>query len=431
MRRLTLLTGAALSVVLLAGCTPGGSAANDAGTGEVSKDLGSDKITIKVISTPESGALAKAAIPGFEELHPNVTVEYSETNYEDYNTNLNLDLDSDNPPDVVLLNSVGNTIKNKLVLNLDPYVDLYGWDDVYPDTQLAQWRVGEDGTTLGDGSLYAAPAGFSIVGLYYNKELASQIGLTELPTDLESLEKALASAKAAGVLPIQLGNAAGIVNFPVQLIGQSIDGPAEYAKWVFGHKGATFDTPGNNTGLETVEHWAKAGYISPEANGIDLQTSVDNFVKGEGLFFVDGNWDAGKIDEGMADRVGFIPFPTETVTGIGTSVAFGIASNSKHQDAAAAFLDYLNTPEAGVFQFDSGFVPVNDELVEPTGVRVDILDAFAKVRDADGLVGFAANATSTINDTFTVTTQELIAGRTTVADSISRIQADWEKAHGN
>lgn len=431
MRKLTAAAVAVTGLALLAGCAPGGAAAGDGSTDAVSKDLGDEPITIKVVSTPESGALAKAAIPGFEELHPNVSVEYAETSFDDYNTNLNLDLDSDTPPDVVLLNSVGNTIKNGLVRDLDDYAELYGWDEVYPDTQLAQWRVGEDGTTLGEGSLYAAPAGFSVVGVYYNKDLAEKVGLDEMPSDLESFESALTAAKDAGVLPIQLGNAGGHANFPVQLIGQSIDGPAAYAKWVFGHEGATFDTPGNTTGLETLEQWARSGFISPDANGTDLQTAVSKFVSGEGLFFVDGNWDAGAIDEGLGDKVGFIPFPTENVTGIGTSVAYAIASKSKNQDAAAAFLDYLNTPEAGVFQYDSGFIPVNDELVDPSGVRVEILDAFGKISDADGLTGFAAGATSTMNDTFTVVTQELIADRTTVADAIARVQADWETAHGN
>lgn len=421
-------------MALLAGCAPGstqpasdpsGSAASAAGP---SKDLGSDPITIKIISTPESGTLAKDAIPGFEALHPNVTVEYTDTGFTDYNANVNLELAADNAPDIALLNQVGNTVKNGLVRSLDDYSTLYGWNKTYADTQLAQWRVGADGVTRGDGSLYAAPAGYSIVGLFYNKEHLQGLGLSA-PTTPEEFDAALAKAKQAGLLPIQMGNLQAHSSFPVQLMAQSTDGAAEYAKWVFGQKGATFDTPGNRAALTALSDWAKAGYLPKGVNGTDLQGAVDAFVKGNGIFLVDGNWDAAKLDA-MGDKVGFVPWPGKTVTGIGTSVAYAIATKSKHPDAAAAFLNYLASPEAGVIQFKSGFIPVNASQVQATGVRAEIVKAYDQVTKANGYVGYVVGATGTMNDTFGAVSQELIAGKNTVDDCIAAIQKDWTKVYG-
>ena len=184
-KTLAVVLGATLCAVALTACSPGGSGTGTNTGGPVSKDLGSDPITIKLISTPESGGLAKDAIPGFEKLHPNVTVKYTDTGFSDYNTNLNLELSGDDAPDIALLNGIGNTVKDKLVMNLDDYATLYGWDKVYSDTQLASWRVADDGIHAGQGHLYAAAAGASIVGIFYNKSQLSQLGLQPPRTEME------------------------------------------------------------------------------------------------------------------------------------------------------------------------------------------------------------------------------------------------------
>ena len=51
----------------------------------------------------------------------------------------------------------------------------------------------------GSGSLYAKPSGFTMTGLYYNKELASQIGMTTPPASVDDLTTLLGKAKAGGL----------------------------------------------------------------------------------------------------------------------------------------------------------------------------------------------------------------------------------------
>lgn len=419
--------------VLLAGCAPGGAPASGGPAEEASTDLGNEEIALSLVSTPESGESTKATIAAFEEQYPNVTVDYEQTNYEDYNKSVNLALSSDQSPDIVLLNSVANTVKNDLVLDLDPYAELYGWDSIYPSNQLDQWRVAEDGTTLGPGgALYAAPAGFSIVGLYYNKAVAERLGIAAAPTTLDEFEADLALAKAAGVVPLQLGNAQGHSSFVIQLIGQSTDGAAQAAEWVFGVEGADFDTAGNELATAKLDEWNTAGYLPADANGVDLQGAVDQFIAGDSLFFVDGNWDAAKIGDGLGADAGFAAFPGENVTAIGTSVAYAISSKSKHPNAAAAFLDFLNSPEASEQQFAQGFMPVDPSAAkpEPGTVKEGIVEAWSRVVDANGLVGFNNNATATMNDTLTAASQELLAKKISAEEFITQVQTDWTQTHG-
>lgn len=427
------LAAAAVLGLSLTACAPGAATDGDAAAVDASTELITDDVTLTLMSTPESGASTEATIAAFEKKHPNITIEYSQTNYDDYNQSVNLNLSGDQSPDIVLLNAVANTVKNDLVLPLDDYADLYGWGDFYPANQLNQWRVADDGTTLGDGgALYAAPAGFSLVGTYYNRALAAELGI-DAPTTREEFADALTTAKDAGVLPIQLGNAEGHAAFIVQLLGQGAGGADDANAWAFGHEGETFDTDANRAAVETLVDWQKAGYLgdATTVNGTDLQGAVDNFIAGKGLFLVDGIWDAGKIDDGLAADAGFLPFPGENVTAIGTSVAYAISSQSEHPNEAAAFLDFLRSPEASEQQFAQGFMP-NDPTVavaEDGTLQGDIVAAWSQVAEADGLVAFNNNATATMNDTLKAGTQKLIAGQSTLDDFLTSVQDDWAAAH--
>lgn len=427
-----LAAGALLGLALTA-CAPGPATNGSAAAVDASTTLTDDDITLTLMSTPESGAATEATIAAFEKEHPNITIEYSQTNYDDYNQSVNLNLAGDKSPDIVLLNAVANTVKNKLVLPLDDYADLYGWNDFFPTNQLNQWRVADDGSTLGEGGdLYAAPAGFSLVGTYYNKALAAQLGITA-PTTLGDFESALAAAQGSGILPVQLGNAEGHAAFVVQLLGQGEGGADDANAWAFGHKGETFDTDANRTAVDTLVSWQKAGYLGDPTtvNGTDLQGAVDNFIAGKGLFLVDGIWDAGKIAEGLGADAGFLPFPGKNVTGIGTSVAYAISTKSAHPNEAAAFLDFLRSPEASAQQFAQGFMPDDPTVAvaDEGTLQGDIVAAWARVAEANGLVAFNNNATATMNDTLKAGTQKLIAGQTSVDDFLTSVQDDWAAAH--
>ncbi|THA66217.1 extracellular solute-binding protein [Streptomyces sp. A0642] len=428
------VAGAVLVALCGTACAPGASteSAGAEPSGPVRKGVTGDKVTLKLVSTPESGAAVKSVIKAFEAKYPQVTIDYEDNNVDDYNKALNLSLASDQAPDIALLNSVGTTVKDGLVLDLSRYAKAYDWGRTYPSTQLNQWRVAGDGTTLGTGGLYAAPAGFSLVGVYYNKAKAAEAGITTPPATLEEFEAALAKAKKAGELPLQLGNQQGHASFPIQLIGQSSDGAEKAARWTFGQKGATFDTPGNRTAADKLAAWNKKGYLPGSANGTDLQTAVDKFTKGQGVYFVDGNWDAEKIGDRLGKDAGFIAFPSPKATAIGTSVAYAISSKSKNADTAAFFLDFLHSPEASAAEFKAGFMPADLTAAKPQEgtVMKDVVAAWGRVNDDNGLVGFNNNATATMNDKFTATTQELLAGRTDTDGFVKAIQDEWAATHG-
>ena len=132
----------------------------------------------------------------FTKQFPNVTWDIKQDQFTNLMTATPRLLSGDNPPDLIRLPSMVTLVKDGLLKNLDSYVTAFGWDK-FPAAQLAQNRVAADGTR-GSGSLYAAGLNYSMTGVFYNKKLAQQIGMTAAPTTVAEFEDLLAKAKAAG-----------------------------------------------------------------------------------------------------------------------------------------------------------------------------------------------------------------------------------------
>lgn len=424
---------AATTALLLAGCAPG--AANGAGTqNKPTKTITSDKITLTVATdTPAEVTMAVAKL--FEKAHPNITVKVDATGYESFVAGEPLLLASNHSPDLALINGVANMAKDHLLRPLNDYAKLYGWDKSISTTSLAPNSVESDLVTLGGDTLVALPLTYYEVGVYYNKKLAAAAGITKPPTTLDELNDDLAKAKAAGELPIQFGNQQGHASFTIQEVAQAISGAKVANNWIFGKKHQTFDTAANRTGVQTMIDWNDKGYFPPvtQINGTNLAGAVSNFVAGQGVFFIDGNWDSTTIAKGMGDNAGFFVFPGQHTVAAGGSTSYAISAKAKHPNEAAAFLDFFASSASAKAIYDNGVLPNDVSSLHPAEgtLNADLISAFRTVIDSDGLSNAYANASPSMNTTFTQQTQELLAGKTDLEGLLTAVQADWTAAHGS
>src|SRR6266540_778162 len=170
----------------------------------------------------------------FTKQFPNVTWDIKQDQFTNLINSTPRLLSGDNPPDLIRLPSMVTLVKDGLLKNLDEYVTAFGWDK-FPAAQLAQNRVGSDGTR-GSGSLYAAGLNYSLTGVFYNKKLAQQIGMTAAPTTVAEFEDLLAKAKTAGVQPIMMWNATasgGGLAFPLQNLMAAFGPTQPINDWIF------------------------------------------------------------------------------------------------------------------------------------------------------------------------------------------------------
>ena len=246
----------------------------------------------------------------FTKQFPNVTWKISQDQFTNLMTATPRLLSGDNPPDLIRLPSMVSLVKDGLLKNLDDYARLTAGTS---SRRRSSRRTGSarDGTR-GSGSLYAVGLNYSLTGVFYNKKLAQQIGMTEPPKTVAEFEDLLAKAKAAGLQPIMAWNATasgGGLAFPLQNL-MAAYGPTEPINdWIFQKPGATIDTPTNLKAAQHLEQWVKDGYFPKDANAIEYTDANARFGKGEGVFMFNGDWQNAGYDTDMAGNVGFFVFP--------------------------------------------------------------------------------------------------------------------------
>jgi raffinose/stachyose/melibiose transport system substrate-binding protein len=374
----------------------------------------------------------------FTKEYPNVTWNISQDQFANLITSAPLLLASDNPPDLLRLPTMVSYAKDGLLMNLDTYATEFGWDK-WPMAQINQNRLATDGTR-GSGTLYAWGLNYSLTGVFYNKKLAAQIGMTQPPQTLADFESLLAKAKAAGLLPImQWGSAKSGMGlaFPLQALMASVGPTGPINDWIFQKAGATIDTPSNLIAAQDLQQWIKNGYFPTDINAIEYTDSNARFVKGEGVFTFNGDWENADYDKNMAGNVGFFLMPPATAGGdpaaMSSPLTYGIAAKAKNADCAAFFLNWVATnPTAR--QIDVAVGGSNpggpSDATMPTvtagSITNDTLAAGAVINKAGTAMDFIANSTSSIfAQGWTPELQKMVGGQEDAAGLLKAVQAEY------
>jgi raffinose/stachyose/melibiose transport system substrate-binding protein len=382
-------------------------------------------------------ALPKALTDEFTKQYPNVTWDIREDQFAVITQNA-LRVLADDPPDLMRLPSIQQAAKAGVLLNLDDYATAYGWDK-WPASQLEQLRVNADGTR-GSGSLYAQGLNYSLTGVFYNKELAAKIGMTEAPKTLAEFDAVLAKAKAAGITGIAQFNGGGTggLAFPLQNLMAAYGETAPINDWIFQKSGATIDTASNLQAVQHLESWIKAGYFASDVNSLDYSAMMSRFTGGKSLFIFDGDWESGNFDKNMAGKVGFFLMPALTADGkqaaMSAPLTFGVSAKAAHPACAAFFLNWVATNQTArdITVSVGGSHPMGAQdaympTVASDTVTGQTLAAGTKIGVDNGGMDFIANATSSIYaKSWTPQLQKLVAGKQTPEALLTSVQTDYE-----
>ncbi|WP_417307851.1 ABC transporter substrate-binding protein [Devosia sp.] len=413
------------------------SAAAVTGTALAAPSCGTDPVVMN--SYFETGfPLPTRLAEEFTRQFPNVTFDIKEDQFANMMETTPRLLSEDNAPDLVRLPSMSDLVANNLLLNLDGYFEEFGWDQ-FPASQLVQLRVEEGGRPRGSGSLYAMGLNYSMTGVFYNKELAEQIGMTEPPQTVAELDALMAKAKDAGLLPVmQWNKGTGGFAFPLQNLMGAYGDPEPINEWIFQKEGATIDTEANLEAAEHLKGWIDAGYFPPDANAIEYFQMMSRFIGGEGLFMFNGDWESGNFDTNAPGKFGFFIMPTEEADGRHASMSapltFGISAKAEHPDCAAFFLNWVATnPEARQINVEVGGsnpggpadLPI--PAVEPGSVTEASLAAGQELAQDNGAMDFIANATGAIFAAgWTPELQKMVGGQQTAEGLLDAVQDEYE-----
>ncbi len=438
---------AAAALLLATACTPGsetpeGGASAPSTVKTDAASLGDVSLTVwdQEVRGGQAAQMAEL-IKQFEAKYPNIKIKRVSRSFDDLKTTLRLALSGNDAPDVVQANNgrsdMGEFVKAGQLVPMDEWAKAYDWGSRYPASVMQYSRYSADGKTFGEGNLYGLPQVGEVVGLYYNKEKLTKLGI-QPPTTWAEFEDALAKAKAGGELPMQLGN---LDKWPaIHVFGtvQDKTTPADQITTLaFGRPGASWKTPENTKAAENLVSWVDKGYFNSGFNGQGYDPAWQDFGKGNGVFLIAGTWLQADLQKALGTKVGFmLPPGTDggakpVVTG-GTGLPFAMTNKAKNKDAAAAYINFITSPDAMKVLTATGNLPIADtgQQQAPAGLAKDVFAAFGTAVGQESLVPYLDYATPTMYDTLGAALQDLMAKKATPQQFVDKLEADYSKFAG-
>ncbi|MEV4318302.1 extracellular solute-binding protein [Actinocrispum sp. NPDC049592] len=431
------------AVLALAACTPGSdNRPAQQPAGDVKTDVAAmGQVTLTIWDQETRGgqqAQISALNDQFQRKYPNVRINRVARSFDDLRSTIKLGLTGNDAPDIAQVNNgkqdMGAFVKAGLLRPLDAYASAYQWTQRFPESVRKLGSYPDTGDALGEGRLYGLPQTGELVGIYYNKPKLTALGL-QPPKTWAEFDAALAKAKSAGQLPIQVGNlekSAGPYLFSLAM--HRFGNADEESKLATGRAGVNWPTDANRAAARQVVEWADKGYLTPGFAGLKGDDAVSKFSTGDGVFHVDGTWITPTVKEPMKDDVGFLLPPEKdgkvTVTG-GTGLPWAISSKSKNPDAAAAYIDFITSPDAMKTVATAGNLPVLDaDKQAASGVERDVLDAWNKAANSPGLVPYLDYATPNAYEVVTGSVEQLLSKQLDVEGFLGKLQADLDSSRG-
>ena len=359
-------TVAAAACVLAAACT-GTSAPEDDGGGDSSQSL---RYLIEQQEDANALEPLREHIAAWSE-ESGIEVKIETLPLEAMRTVLQTQLRSGDGPDVFAWGSGpsfgGALAEAGLVKDLTAAYEENDWQ-VY-DFAKEQVTV--------DGKVYGIPGEAETIGLFYNKDVFTELGLDE-PQRLEDVEAASAAAREAGVTPMAVSDKEGWQGgHLLSMALSSAVGSDGMQALISGEKSWT--SPEVVEALRLWQDFNKKGYLPESPTSVDYDTSTSSFYAGEAAMIPTGSWLVGELEENADFEVGYIPFPAPDGPGIFTGgLGSGpyVSATTDQEDASMEFMDFLASEE------HAQWVVENLATIPPREVETEGLDVsplFAQV----------------------------------------------------
>ena len=346
----------------------------------------SGEITISHYFTGELGLKAfNEQIARFEGA-TDFTLKDSPVGHEDYKTDILVRASGNSLPDVF---SYWAGARVQFIADsgaLHPIDDMWekaGLGDVIAKSIAAS-------ATMYNGHRYLVPMNYHYSGMFYNKTVLADAGVSEMPTDWDGFLALCKTLKDAGVTPIALGSAN---RWPAQFWFDYLllrtAGPDYRAKLMSGE--ASYDDAEVQRAMGMWKDLTDAGYFTENANADSWTDASDKVARGDAAMTLMGTWITGYWN-GLGLVAGqdydFFPFPTIEaglpVASVGPVDGLVIAANASNVEGAEAFLDFMvsNTEVQAAWSKAQGALSANVN-VDPSNYNSVMLKAFNTVDESE------------------------------------------------
>ncbi|WP_066387918.1 ABC transporter substrate-binding protein [Neobacillus mesonae] len=332
---LTMLLTVVLGLMGLAGCSDSDQASGD----------GKVEITYGIWDKKQLPAINEI-IKQFTEKNPNIKVKTEITPYGQYFQKLETAATGGALPDVLWMNGahVVQYAEGKVILPLSDMAqkDNYSLDN-YPKSLIDLYTVG--------GKVYGIPKDYDTTGLWYNKKIFDEAGVS-YPDETwdwnklkEAAKKLTNKDKGIWGYASLMGNQGGYYDFIWQNGGYIISDDG---------KSVGFDQPEAIEALKYNISFIKEG-LSPTQAQMTETAASELFSSGKVAMMFDGPWMVPEYKKNPDLDVAVVPKGKKRAVAI-HGLANVIAANTKHKDAAWKFVQFLGSKEAAEVYAKTGTV---------------------------------------------------------------------------
>lgn len=349
------------ATLALAGCS--------AGSGDASASDGPVTLTVwHYYNTDGQLATLQKLADSFEAKHPNVTVDFQYVPVDQMTTKAVTAAGAKTGPDVLVFGASGT-----YDLSQAGAIEPMTWFNDFADA--SQFPAGARQNI--DGELYGVQGFVNLLGLWYNKDMMTQLGIDAPPKTMSELQDDMALAAAAGKQGITLTGKPGLESqwqgFP-WFTSNGFDYADPQAKPM----AATYSM---------LSDWVNKGYLSKEATTWDQTIPFQQFAAGSSLFAVNGNWQVSAAKE-AAFQYGVAPLPLSSEGGVllGGEVQ-NVGAFAAHKELAQEFLEETFFSTDGELALLSGFgaIPTRADAASSSEISSDpILSVFADIVQKQG-----------------------------------------------
>ncbi|MHA7965832.1 ABC transporter substrate-binding protein [Paenibacillus sp. CAU 1782] len=363
-----------------------------------------------------------------KEKFPNITLEVQKLPDDQYNTSVRTKLAAGKGPDIFWIfpkNAAGGVIDFAKAGFAADLSDLTFWDNIGQGAK-------EDMSY--DGKPYGVAEGLDFLGVYYNKEMLEQVGVTEFPQDWASFLELCQKLKDVGITPIALGDKdPWVIQFGMYPIAANVVYPDEMD---FDVKVQNGEKPLNDPKwVKTISMYQELydkGYVVKNSLGVGSAQAAQLFIDGKAAMSFTGTWDYPSMSAAGAAEFtrGFASLPGNEAgkplyVSASTSAGYALNAKSANLDTAKQVLNYLFDGESDLF---NAFVESNSSISVYKGVELSN-ELFKSVNDnyqQNGKSVYFSNQMwpAGVSDVMQAKFAEIIGGKKTTAEDVAKAMND-------
>ncbi|MCC2628394.1 MAG: extracellular solute-binding protein family 1 [Thermomicrobiales bacterium] len=349
-----------------------------------------EPVTITFASWVNETPMMNMLRDSFQEVHPNITVEFQGVPAEEMDARLTTQVAGGNPPDSVFvdMSSVVDYASRNALLDLEPYIAKSV--AVKRDDYIGAFLD----SVLWDDKMYGLPYDGETTGLFYRKDLFEAAGIAEPPKTWEELEAAAQALTTEGHY--------GYIMF-------APEAAYYWYPYLWQNGGELMSEDGttvlfnSDAGKEAAEFYVGlTQYSSPDYLNSNSYDGRVAFATGQVAMYVAGAWFASVIQDEYPDindlwDAAPLPEKERCATTIAGD-ALIIPEQGQNHDAAWKWVEFLSAPQnmalwaLGIPGNPGSVLPPRTSLLEDPNVfdLNPILEGFAQQMEC-GVTGGAPN----------------------------------------